>query len=253
MNCIYTTSLNEKQKQDIRELTASCGLAEPVTLSAPLEDGLSYFLGYDDKELVSMVFLFFPEEILCECGAFTLPAKRRKGYFSALLEKALTEVEAYEKERGLDVDFCFLSDGNSPSADAALQALEAEYWYSEYSMSLCLFPDPTSDPDETASAPSPLLISEAEEHLYTASLDNTPIGVCMVIPNGTSVYFYGFEIKESFRGRGYGHQFLTAMIRHLSNQYSEITLQVSSQNIPALSLYKKTGFRITETLSYYLY
>ena len=32
-----------------------------------------------------------------------------------------------------------------------------------------------------------------------------------------------------------------------------MTLQVSSQNVPALELYKKTGFRITETLSYYLY
>ena len=32
-----------------------------------------------------------------------------------------------------------------------------------------------------------------------------------------------------------------------------ICLQVSGSNEPALHLYRKTGFRITETLSYYLY
>ena len=34
---------------------------------------------------------------------------------------------------------------------------------------------------------------------------------------------------------------------------SAITLQVSGDNTPAVNLYKKTGFHITETLSYYLY
>ncbi|WP_243134402.1 GNAT family N-acetyltransferase [Enterocloster asparagiformis] len=34
---------------------------------------------------------------------------------------------------------------------------------------------------------------------------------------------------------------------------STLTLQVSGDNLPALRLYKKTGFHITETLSYYLY
>ena len=32
-----------------------------------------------------------------------------------------------------------------------------------------------------------------------------------------------------------------------------VSLQVSGENEPALALYKKTGFRITETLSFYLY
>jgi ribosomal protein S18 acetylase RimI-like enzyme len=33
----------------------------------------------------------------------------------------------------------------------------------------------------------------------------------------------------------------------------KVILQVSGDNAAALALYKKTGFRITETLSYYLY
>ena len=38
-----------------------------------------------------------------------------------------------------------------------------------------------------------------------------------------------------------------------SNGIAVLNLQVSGQNLPAFNLYKKTGFRITETLSRYLY
>ena len=75
----------------------------------------------------------------------------------------------------------------------------------------------------------------------------------MILPNGDSVYFYGFEIKRAYRGKGYGQSFLEVMIRLLSSDYRQITLQVSSLNTAAVALYKKTGFRITDTLSYYLY
>lgn len=246
MNSIHTTILNEGQKKEIQALAAACRQAEPVTLSAPLEDGLEYFLGYEDGELVSMVFLFFPEESVCECGAYTLPGKRQKGYFSQLLHEALAFVDDYEKKGPLDVNFCFLSDGNSPAASAVLETLQTEYWYSEYGMSLEL-------PVPSAPAASPLQIAEAEENLYIASLDGQPIGACMIIPNGDSVYLYGFEIKRACRRKGYGRNFLEAMIKLLSVNYRQITLQVSGMNTAAMALYTKTGFRITETLSYYLY
>lgn len=251
MKCICTTVLNETQKQDIQALAAACCLAEPVHLSAPVEDGLEYFLGYEDETLVSMVFLFFPEESVCECGAYTLPVKRQMGYFSELLTMALAFVETYKEEREAEVDFCFLTDRNSLAATAVLKTLEAEYWYSEYTMSLKL-PAPVTA-DAAVSEGAPLSITEEEPNLYTASLDGRPIGVCMIIPKGDTVYFYGFEIKRAFRRKGYGRQFLTDMIRLLSADYRQITLQVSSLNTPALELYKKTGFRTSETLSYYLY
>lgn len=256
MKCTHTTALNEQQKMDIRHLVEDCRLAEPVTLSAPLEDGLEYFLGYEDGKLVSMVFLFFPENSVCECGAYTEPGHRRRGYFAELLEEALAFVETYEESRQLDVDFCFLTDGKSSDAMAVIEALGAEYWYSEYSMSLELpwaETGPAAAVHSTLSTLSTLSISEAEENLYTAALSGQPIGVCMIIPSGDTVYFYGFEIKSSYRRMGYGQQFLDAMIALLADRYRRMTLQVSSQNTPALELYKKTGFRVTETLSYYLY
>ena len=69
-----------------------------------------------------------------------------------------------------------------------------------------------------------------------------------------SACLFEVETAEPFRGRGLGQ----AMIRQLQDLtpaigISTLTLQVSGDNLPALRLYKKTGFHITETLSYYLY
>lgn len=246
MKQIHTTVLTEKQKKDIKTLVKSCCLLEPLTLSAPLEDGLHYYLAYEDERLLSMVFLFFPEETVCECGAFTVPDARRNGCFTALLYQALSFVDSREEALDLPIDFCFLTDGQSKDASAVLQALGADFWYSEYGMERNLHP---SD----CAYRSRLSIEDAGQNLYTASLDGRIIGVSMVIPSGDSVYFYGFEIKEPFRGCGHGTDFLLGMLAYLGTTYRRITLQVSGQNTAALSLYKKTGFCITQTLSYYLY
>ena len=67
-------------------------------------------------------------------------------------------------------------------------------------------------------------------------------------------YLYGFEIREDLRGQGYGKRFLNQVLLDLAKHAPlPLRLQVSGENLPALSLYKKTGFQITETLSGYLY
>lgn len=246
MNLIHTKVLTGCQINDIKTLVESCCLQEPLTLSAPSEDGLDYYLAYEDDRLLSMMFLFFPEKTVCECGAFTAPDARKKGYFSALLQQALTFVDSKEEALGVPIDFCFLTDGHSIAASGVLHALGADYWYSEYGMERSL-----SSSDCTYH--SHLTIQDAGEYLYTASLNGQIIGVSMVIPSGDSAYFYGFEIKEGFRGCGYGTDFLLGMLAYLSAAYRHITLQVSQRNTAALSLYTKTGFCIKQTLSYYLY
>lgn len=86
--------------------------------------------------------------------------------------------------------------------------------------------------------------------------DNIP-GACVTCRlslNGTSAYLYSLETVPALRRRGLAGRFLVQLIRHLERKgIQRICLQVSGSNEPALGLYRKTGFRITETLSYYLY
>lgn len=248
MNLIHITSLTDQQKTDIATLVDACKHKEPLSLSAPSEDGLDYFLLYEKEEtgLLAFGFLFFPQETSCECAVFVHPSQRRKGCFSRILNAVLDHVERYEKTTGLAVDFCFLTDEKTPSAMKTMEAIEAEYWYSEHKMVR-----PLKDKDREY-IPQ-VAIAEDSDGLYTASLNGQIIGTCAILPSGQEYYFYAFQIKEEFQGNGYGKDFLLGMLALLAAKTSAVSLQVSGQNYIARNLYKKTGFKTTESLSYYIY
>lgn len=250
----HITSLTRQQRQEIHALVSLCKEAEPLSLSAPYEDGLDYFLLYQENSglLLGFAFLFFPQEDTCECSVFIHPDYRKKGLCSSILNQVLDYVEKYEKKRNCQVDFCFLTDPATPSAKAVLESLEAEYWYSEYKMVRTL------KEKDRLYVPS-LDIRETEPGIYTASLDGLIIGSCAVLPSetllpsGKEFYLYAFQIKESHQGQGYGKDFLLGMLALLAPMGSQVSVQVSGQNYIARNLYKKTGFQTADTLSYYLY
>ncbi len=249
MDLICTKKPDPDQRRDMEQLVDACKEAEPLALSAPLEDDLGYdiFLLYDRERLCAMAFLFFSSDTACECCAFVHPEHRRKGYFSRLLDPVLELVDTREKTLGQSVDFCFLADEQTPSAMKTLKAMGAEYWYSEYRMIR-----PLTERDQNPLS-CPLTVRMEEEHLYTALLGDRIAGTCAVLPDGPGVYLYAFQIREDLRGQGYGKQFLAAMLSVLSRTSTQVTLQVSGQNYIARNLYKKAGFQTAESLAYYIY
>ncbi len=121
MKIIHTTALTDQQKNQMRSLVEICKQKEPVSLSAPSEDGLDYFLAYDHEDsLAGFLFLYFTDDQICECTAFTAPDHRKQGVFTKLLNMALDAADAYEREEKTQVDFCFLIDENTPSAMAVM-------------------------------------------------------------------------------------------------------------------------------------
>ena len=69
-----------------------------------------------------------------------------------------------------------------------------------------------------------------------------------------SVYLYSLQVLPELRNRHLGTAFLSALLPRLAKKgFKSIKLQVSSENLPAMALYKKTGFYITQTLSFYEY
>ena len=145
-----------------------------------------------------------------------------------------------------------------------------------------------TDHAESAAAPSGFL---TDVQIETLDIDGT-LTLCFrsghaivnfsVFPS--HYYLYGFEVERSQRGKGYGTSFLqTVLVGLFSDTENLLTdlytgrtvsdtpvavssrtgasgdhkrpvlLQVAGNNTPALALYKKTGFRITETLCCYLY
>lgn len=239
---IYTaTSLTENQKMAVDKLLCTCRKKEPLTLSFPTEDADLYVLYEEEGNILSVCAFTKEDEETYECSAFTAPKYRQQGLFSELFDTALALLPE-------DVNFLFYTDQKSPDTLKALEAYEAEPLFHEYMMELSGSP---SMRDFSSVSVSMTGSTEARTHTYHYQ---SPYGVVNISVFSSYYYLYGFEIRKELRGKGYGHAMLCEVLNDLNVRKSmPVRLQVSGENIPALSLYKKAGFQITETLSCYIY
>lgn len=58
-----------------------------------------------------------------------------------------------------------------------------------------------------------------------------------------SAYLFGFSVKKEFRGKGLGSFFLSQIIQRIKDDISDIYLTVEKDNISAVKLYEKNGFK----------
>lgn len=247
--------LNEQQIQNILHLVHICRMHDQISLTCPLapEDEARHFLFYkktgDRLYLSGVLSVLRYDAETAECYAFTHPEHRRQGCFSQLLDHAL--------ERIGDCDILFPVSGNCPDTLAVLETLGAELDSAELQMELDLSTKTNrSEPD------LPLIQSRMDSQtaldewtLYQDLSCKKALGSCQTsIVSDTSVCLHHVEILPEFRGCGYGSILMKNLIEALQNQgFARILLQVAGDNEAALALYKRQGFRITETLSFYLY
>lgn len=242
MDIVTASALNPSQKEEIQFLLAACRQKEPLTLSFPLEGADLYVLISQYGHVCSAAAFLKEEEAVWECSAFTHPAFRNQGFFSAALKEGLSVLPQ-------ETDLLFYSDGQSSDALKVLSSLEAEFLGSEYMMELSLnktlFPScPFEDIQMTECCAD-------REKLLTFS---GSYGSVKILVFESHYYLYDFEIQEPFRGRGHGKSLLLAVLGILAARKElPVSLQVSEDNRAAAALYEKTGFRITETLSCFLY
>lgn len=259
MNLIRTNAPNKTQINSLMRLQEVCRNHDNISLTLPMEEDCIYYLLCDEDVLLSALCTFFNENGDCECSAFTLPSRRKQGCFTRLLKELLKERE--------DCDLIFCAEETCRDTVRTLKALEASLWYREHLMELTAFDfiksalagskkkAPASGLTmDTAIAPSG---SQASVQ-YRFFMNGTPIGSCYLDAGKKRAYFYGLEIREELRGKGLGSACLTLFLDALFKQPQKkgpekLVLQVSGLNEPAMALYKKAGFRITESLSYYVY
>lgn len=250
------TSLTPAQLQAFHDLINVCQTFEPLRLGFP--DDADYFLFTCEGTMVlSCLIVCQVQEDIGECYVFTHPEWRRKGLCRDLIGELCKQVPA-------DTELVFLLDHQSPDALAAFLSLDMEHWRTEYQMERSI---------DAASFPPPSLILTREEMneakaetpgwLFSAYLPANPVvnsdapptligSCCLLFHRPLHFYLYHVEIMEKFRNQGWGTKLIQALLQALP-QPSHLRLHVSSDNQAAVHLYKKTGFHITETLSYYLY
>lgn len=244
MDITISSSLTPREKDKIFLLLDACYKKEPVSLTFPTEEADHYLLAWENGRLLCAAALLKEDETIYECTAFTRPDCRRNGIFGAVLEKGLSLLPE-------DTELLFYVDKKSPDALEAVTALGAELLSDEHMMELA---SDAVSAIKGMGKTGDLTVTEAMEGEQAILVFSDAHGSLNISLYGTHYYLYGFEIREGQRGQGFGISLLIKVLSFLAEREPlPVTLQVSGSNGPALSLYKKTGFRITETLSRYLY
>ncbi len=245
------TTLGEGLREKMEDLLSVCRKAGDMGVDYPLdEENTIHYLLWDAKEPESSLAGALAYLPLCdesaECIAYVRPDMRRKGCFSQFL---LAKVSDDFPE----TDFIFPVREPDPDTTLALMNTGAEPDGREYLMELTLdsIPAPTFKKEPEATDPAPDTLPDTCNY----PSDDAPIGSChLERTSKDSVCLYGVEIKPDMRHQGYGYKMILSLIDVLKScGISRVCLHVGADNIPAVSLYEKAGFRTTETLSFYLF
>ena len=273
--------LNETQYSQIRQLEAQCnqfdGLAMKLnlnTLRHRPDDEVNDFLFYNGAHLVGFMALYIFNAQEVEISAMTHPDYRRQGIFSRLLAAAREEVQ-----RRKVPDFLFICERASAAAQPVMQAIGAEYEFSEYKMvlqeakqpaglieALELRPASARDLDDLIEMDAISFgierdgvkkrmvrdLADPNRRIWVASLDGVNIGKINISATEAETFITAFSVLPDYRGQGYGKTILSRLVETLSvEQHQVITLEVETKNDNALSIYINSGFEVTTAYDYY--
>ena len=236
-------------------------------------DQINDFLFYADDIPVGYLALYGFNNSESEVTAMTHPAYRRQGIFGRLLAAAQQELA----KRGT-LDFLFICERASVSGVGVMQAIKAGYDFSEFKMSLkhpptaIIRPEVQLRPAGQADLPVMVqldrlcfdvsgnasqtyfkdILTDPNRRAWIVSLDEKTIGKIVTLTDGTEAYISGFCLLPEYQNKGYGTVILTNTVTQLATQgYSDITLEVATDNNGALSLYKRCGFEVFTVFDYY--
>lgn len=234
MSATITTSLQPFQKAQIQSMNPAF----------PVDDAELFAIYELDGSIRSATAFLNEGDDTYECYAFTDQKYRRQGLFTELLDLAIETLPE-------DSEFLFYTNGTDPDTMAVLDVLEAECVLQEHMMEIDLS---TWKKDQIAHQETSITMTcSTVEDTLTRHYKNS-YGSVNISVFASYYYLYGLEIHEKYRGQGHGNRLLCRILHDLAvHGPLPLRLQVSGANIPAVSLYKKTGFQITETLFGYLY
>ncbi|HET9221856.1 MAG TPA: GNAT family N-acetyltransferase [Roseiflexaceae bacterium] len=274
--------LTAQEIAEIEQLAQICDAHDHATmrvnwgsLASRSGNDVSDFLYYQEGRLIGTLSLYVFGGSEAETSGMVHPDERRKGIFRTLVDAAVDEL----RRRAIP-KLIFFCDHWSRSGIAALEAIGAQYGYSEYKMELGESHMPASfderlrvgragpqdaddvgriialsfgmDDTELRERVRKNIESESDRYII-ARLDGAPIGALNLQIDERGSGIYGFGVLPEQRGRGYGRQILARTIEYaLAEGRRPIILEVAPENERALGLYTSVGFRETHRYDYYI-
>jgi len=254
-----------------------------VALRARMGTEYNDFLYYVDGKLVGYLSLDNWGSEEKEAVVMVHPDHRHKGIFHTLF--AATREECLD--RGIH-RLVLVCEQGSASGQACAKAVGGKHTFSEHEMDLESFQEhyvfdenlffreahakdlealvavqaaSFSDPEPFVRAMLKKFLQDPWRHFYLATFGEgelscqEPVGVIRLdeFEQGL-IGIYAFGVVPDYRGRGYGRQILEETIRTVraTGDQRQIMLDVETDNVPAINLYKSCGFQIKTTYDYYM-
>ena len=239
------------------------------------------FLYYEDGILAGYVFLDSWGMDQREMTGMVRPEYRRKGIFRTLFQAAREECASLGIGR-----LVLVCEQSSSSGRAFVDAVGAHHDFSEHEMVLGIFQERNvfderlffrradsgdtdvlvsvqagsfGDPEEDVRRTIAQLFQEPGCYIYLATFGEEsvgceePVGMLRLHEMKESVGIYGFGVLPDYRGRGYGRQMLEEAIRIVqANSQKTIMLDVETDNLNAIGLYRSCGFEMKTTYDYFV-
>jgi len=241
----------------------------------------AFFFAFEGSRMVGAVTLFLPGDESAEISALVDPEFRKKGVFKALLKQAKATIKRLKCRRIL-----LVSTPGIPATEAVLKRLKFKLDSSEYKMLLrentftatvansgsrpgtapapALVPVTKKDVHELARMDAEFfdtdiefstawvenLLTDDNVHMYMLRVGNTNVGSGFYSLAENSCSIFGIGILPEYRGQGYGRNLMTLLLASAPKGLP-VSLQVSSRNAIAFSLYQSLGFEITAQQDFY--
>ena len=251
------------------------GLDLPIWFESPqsASDVTAYFLEFEHGSLIGLAWL--PDDPEPEACLMIHPQHRRRG----VGKKLLAAIRGESRRRGLP-GLLIVSDEAAASGVAFLAAVGARFRSAEYRLEF----DPTaverSRPRHDAlllrqagaedaatlarlrAASFGVTEAEAREQMdrrdapghryWLAMLGGEPIGMLRTGSWEGTADVTAFAVLPQHRGRGYGRQMLLETVDMLlADGWERIIIEVATDNIGALGLYKSCGFKVATAYGFY--
>ena len=228
--------LKRSEKEEILRIVAEENALEGTHYGSPL-DGDAFLTvpsENDPEKLSAFAAAFQLGETsgglpVTEVMLFTDRESRRKGLATRILQKL----------RKPDTVLKF-AEYPSLSGDGFLQKAGAGHLYDELCMTLSL-----TERKEESEVLSETVGDPADgcRRFYSGHSE------LYVNRSGETAYLFGVRTDRAHMGKGHAKSLLSAVLCKLSQEgVTEVTLQVSGRNLPALRLYEALGFTVSEKL-----
>ena len=265
---------SQEIKDQLFELVQSCHVTDGTYRLAYLDNAYNFdvdmpafFLANLYHQTVGFLSVYADEPGQAEVSVHVLPDYRRQGIASALLQEFSKVAEKYDLSQIEYISEAkFLADHTTFAEKFDYDLKETEIWLEQAAGT---FPEEEKEcvevllgkkemvaeiaafqsqifemPMETALHYASQALESPDSLLYVLKKDAQIVASCSVDTSFGSNHLFALAVDQAFQGQGLGSHLVSFILNDLSGRNGQVCqIVVEAQNIGALRLYERLGFK----------